>query len=159
MTIPPFEPATGYLPPGLYDADIHEIRRKLGFSPRRRALVSNLEEVANALFAAGVTDLRIDGSFVTEKPEPGDIDGFWVWNDSVRMDDIPTVLQDFSLVPDPATGKPKFPMWYQYGIELYIHPFMGGLRQGDLPEFFSHSRDGVERGYIRVVPFLHGSGG
>ena len=149
--LPHFDPLTGYLPPGLYRATIPEIRDCLGFSTKRLQLISALEQVAGALFRAGVTDLRIDGSFVTEKPEPGDIDGFLVLDNQVRFADIPLILQDFSLVPDPAGGKPKFPMWFQFGIELYIHPLMGGFQVGDLPEFFSHSRDGIERGYIQVI--------
>lgn len=152
MTIPDFDPTTGYLPPGLYEATVPQIQRRLGFTTRRRWLVANLGEVARMLFAAGVTDLRVDGSFVTEKPDPGDIDGFWTLDEGVRFDDVPAVLKDFSLLRDPHSGKPKFPMWHRYGIELYLHPHMGGFEPGDLPEFFSHSRDGVARGYVRVVP-------
>jgi len=135
----------------LYRATIQDIRVRLAFSQKRIQLISNLEIVSVQLFQAGISDLRIDGSFVTEKPEPGDIDGFWVLDDNVQFDKIPPILRDISKVPDPAGGKPKFPMWYKYGIELFIHPFMGGFKAGDLPEFFSHSRDGIERGYIQVI--------
>lgn len=152
MSIPSFESETGYLPVGLHEATIEEIRQKLGFSEKRRYLIASLEQAAKSLFAAGVTDLRVDGSFVTEKPEPGDIDGFWVAHEGVRFQDIPPLLLDFNVVVDPSGGKPKFPMWFKWGIELFVHPYMGGFEAGDLPEFFSHSRDGVARGYIRVIP-------
>jgi hypothetical protein len=152
MAIPDFDPRTGYLPPGLHEATLGDIQWRLGSTTRRRWLVANLAEVARLLFDAGVRDLRIDGSFVTEKPDPGDIDGFWIVDAEVRFEEIPSVLLDFSLVPDPGSGKPKFPMWHRYGLELFLHPMMGGFAPGDLPTFFSHSRDGVERGYLRVVP-------
>lgn len=156
--IPGFDPVTGYLPPGLYLATIDEIGRRLGFTQKRHQLIASLELAVRWLFDAGVTDLRIDGSFVTEKPEPGDIDGFWVMDDNVRLSEIPPILLDFSTVPDPASGKLKFPMWFQLGIELYVHPLMGGFQAGDLPEFFSHSRDGIPRGYIQVLPSGHAIG-
>ena len=152
MPIPAFDPGTGYLPPGLHKSTVAEIRQHLGFTLKRRQLIASLEQAARWLFGAGVTDLRIDGSFVTEKPEPGDIDGFWVLDERVRVEAIPPLLLDFSTVPDPTSGKPKFPMWFQMGIELYVHPHMGGFEAGDLPEFFSHSRDGTPRGYVQVIP-------
>ncbi len=31
-----------------------------------------------AAFWAGIEDIYIDGSFCTEKRDPGDIDGYWV---------------------------------------------------------------------------------
>lgn len=150
MPIPAFDSETGYLPPGLHRASFAEVWQKLGFTQKRRQLIASLEQVATWLFDAGVSDLRIDGSFVTEKPDPGDIDGFWVLDKRVRFREIPSLLTDFSTVRDPTSGKPKFPMWFQWGIELYIHPLMGGFEAGDLPEFFSHSREGVPRGYVQI---------
>lgn len=151
MAIPAFDEATGYLPAGLHEADLPEIHGALGFSDRRRWFIGSLERVDRDLKGAGVRDLRIDGSFVTAKPDPGDIDGFWVWDPNVDLGAIPPLLLDFSLVPDPRGGEPKFPMWFALGIELFIHPFhLGDDRQG-LPAFFSHSRDGEPRGYVRVT--------
>jgi len=151
MPIPLFDPETGYLPPGLHEATLAEVRAVLGFTPKRLRLVDGLEWAATRLFAAGVRDLRIDGSFVTAKPEPGDIDGFWVWETAVDMTAIPPILLDFSRVNDPAGREPKFPMWFQLGVELFIHPIMWAKPDADFPSFFSHSRDGVERGYVRVI--------
>jgi hypothetical protein len=152
MAIPAFDDETGYLPDGLYDATLTEVREVLGFSKERRRLIAGLERAANSLWSAGVDDLRIDGSFVTAKPVPGDIDGFWVWNPRVVYEEIDPLLRDWSTVADPVSGKPKFPMWYELGVELYVHPFDMGAPGIDFPTFFSHSRDNVPRGYVRVVP-------
>jgi hypothetical protein len=152
MPIPAFDQETGYLPAGLHRASLAEIRQVLGFTVRRMELIAGLEWAAGRLFAAGVRDLRIDGSFVTAKPFPGDIDGFWVAEVGVRYDAIPPILMDFSLVRDPGGREPKFPMWFAMGVELFVHPQMRGDAQHDLPHFFSHSRDGVPRGYVQVVP-------
>lgn len=152
MGIPAFDPVTGYLPPGLHDATIDEVSEAFGFSAGRRELLANLEWIARALFAAGVEDLRIDGSFVTDKPEPADIDGFWVDGPGVRWNEIPRPLKDFRAIPDPASDELKFPMWFRWRVELYVHPHHGTFAPGDFPHYFSHSRDGVPRGYVRVVP-------
>lgn len=150
MPIPDLDPATGYLPPGLHTATLAEIRIRFGTTRKRLQLLAGLEWAAAQLFSAGVLDLRIDGSFVTEKPEPGDIDGFWVYEPTVRWNDIPPILRDFTTVTDPSSREPKFRMWFKYGIELWVHPLHWGATGKHLPEFFSHSRDGAARGYIRV---------
>lgn len=154
MAIPPFELETGYLPPGLHPATMEEIRQLLGFTRRRLELIGNLEWATTMLLEAGVRDIRIDGSFATEKPEPGDIDGFWVYDPAlaIRWDAIPLVLLDFTLVPSPSGGESKFPMWHALGVELWVHPWHGGTETKDLPYFFSHSRDDVPRGYVQLVP-------
>lgn len=70
--------AEGLLPPGIFDCALPEIRARFGgfhFSDQRPRLYGRLEELivatrSSSLFAA----LLIDGSFVTAKPQPNDID-------------------------------------------------------------------------------------
>jgi Family of unknown function (DUF6932) len=76
--IPPFDSETGALPPGDHQATLEEVAARLGFTPRRRWLLKGLRAAVEALWAAGVAQIFVDGSFCTEKPEPGDIDGYWV---------------------------------------------------------------------------------
>jgi hypothetical protein len=76
--IPAFDSSTGALPPGDYRATLEEIATRLGFTPRRRWLLTGLRAAVEAFWAAGMEEIYIDGSFCTEKPDPGDIDGYWV---------------------------------------------------------------------------------
>ena len=76
--IPPFDSETGGLPPGDHRATLEEITKRLGFTPRRRWLLKGLRAAAAAFWAAGIEDIYLDGSFCTEKPDPADIDGYWV---------------------------------------------------------------------------------
>ncbi len=63
------------LPEGLYDTTLGEIRRTMGFSERRMALINGLESYLQAWDRYQVLEsVIIDGSFVTDKVEPGDID-------------------------------------------------------------------------------------
>ena len=73
--IPEFEPSTGALPPGNHPATLEQIEKGLGFTPRRRWLLKGLRAAVVAFWAVGIEEIYIDGSFCTEKPDPGDIDG------------------------------------------------------------------------------------
>jgi hypothetical protein len=151
--IPDFDSATGYLPPGVHDANITEVSKRFGNTVRRARLMVSLRNVVNQLWDAGVKEIFIDGSFCTATPVPNDIDGYWVFVkgfDHTKVD--PVLLQYDVFVTDPTSGLAVRPMKLRYGIELYVHPIqkatMGGITY---PEFFARSRDGVPRGYVRIV--------
>jgi hypothetical protein len=72
--IPPFR-ADGYLPQGLYQASEAEILFRFGASTkRRRQLAIRLRRWIELSRHARGRRLLIDGSFVTAKDEPNDID-------------------------------------------------------------------------------------
>lgn len=72
--IPPFE-EDGYLPPGLHPASLDEVASRFGDgSELRRVQVESLRWLIDLAKRAGVERLAIDGSFVTEIPEPNDVD-------------------------------------------------------------------------------------
>jgi hypothetical protein len=72
--IPPFR-ADGYLPEGLYLATEPEALFRFGASTRRRRrLALRLRQWVELARQVGGRRLLIDGSFVTEKEQPNDID-------------------------------------------------------------------------------------
>src|SRR5437868_1456583 len=72
--IPPFR-ADGYLPEGLHIATEAEISFRFGTSTRRRRrLVLRLRRWLELARQTGGRRFLLDGSFVTAKPEPEDID-------------------------------------------------------------------------------------
>jgi hypothetical protein len=77
MPIPDYKEG-GTLPPGVHLCTLEEIKERFGrfrISDRRSRLYRQLVEyVALARTSGEVQALIIDGSFVTEKVEPGDID-------------------------------------------------------------------------------------
>jgi len=75
--MPPFDPTTGLLPPGLHEASWEEIVDRYGGTPRRRTLLAGLRSGIDALRRAGCRRVYIDGSFITAKEEPGDFDACW----------------------------------------------------------------------------------
>jgi len=76
--IPAFDSSNGALPPGNHQATSDQIAERLDFTPRRRWLLEGLRAAVEAFWAAGIQEIYIDGSFCTEKPDPGDVDGYWV---------------------------------------------------------------------------------
>ena len=100
---------------------------------------------------AGIEEIYVDGSFCSEKPDPGDIDGYWVEPDSGVYDRIDPYWIDFDPILVPQMRKWKWRMWVDHGVEFFIHPAM--LAKADLAfqQFFRQDRDGQPRGVILVV--------
>jgi len=83
MAIPAFT-ATGDLPPGIHAATLKEVLARFsGETTRRRAVGARLERIVGIAHAAGhVARLVVFGSFVTDKPEPNDVDVFLLMEDT-----------------------------------------------------------------------------
>jgi len=77
MAIPSFN-EHGLLPTGIYDCTLEELKERFGRfqrSDRRQRLYRKLADYVEALKSAKIAqELIIDGSFVTSKAEPNDID-------------------------------------------------------------------------------------
>jgi len=77
MPIPPFE-SSGLLPLGVHDCSLEEIKERFASfqgSDRRPRLFGKLEAfIAEARASQIVRSLVLNGSFVTSKPAPNDID-------------------------------------------------------------------------------------
>ena len=89
----------GDLPPKVYEASLGEVIRCFGSStPRREVVATRLERVYE--IAKGTGHLKrfiIFGSFVTEKPDPNDIDIFMIMDDDfdvTQVDPSGSVLFD-----------------------------------------------------------------
>lgn len=65
------------LPPGVYQAELHEVEAAFATNVRRRDLFVGLVEAAGRLRSAGCQLIYLDGSYVTGKPRPGDFDACW----------------------------------------------------------------------------------
>ena len=128
-----------------------EITKRFGFTPRRRWLLRGLRKAVDAFRAAGIEEIFIDGSFCSAKPDPGDVDGYWVEPDAQVYDRIDPYWTDFEMVFVPHSRKRKWRMWADHGLEFFIHPVMRASVEAGFPEFFRHDRDGRQQGVIHVV--------
>jgi hypothetical protein len=105
-SIPPFDDR-GYLPPGVYEADEAEFNRRFGFNSYRQQLLTGLRAALISLKQAGCNRVYIGGSFITNKAEPGDVDGCF---EGLYIDE--SVIDPIFINSDLDAQKVK------YGVEL-----------------------------------------
>ena len=105
--IPAFE-ADGYLPVGLYAASEAEIIFRFGTSTRRRTeLAIRLRRWIELARAVSARRLLVDGSFVTAKPAPDDVDAA-IWLPPDFQDQVARgVAEALELHNMLRTGQPK----------------------------------------------------
>jgi len=125
----------------------------------RSLLVDNLEILVKHLWAVGIEEIFINGSFVEEKGHPNDIDGYfecdvksfheirsklytldniWTWNPNLRKS---------------YRGYPKkqLPMWHKYRVEFYPH---FGQLSGIIDEFGNDQQFPAAFRKTRGIPAL-----
>lgn len=135
--IPPFEEPAGLLPPGEYKASLVEIRETLCWNYRRREIYSGLEYVAGELRSYQVDRIWVDGSFVTNKERPKDVDVAY----EVPRDADP---DDWGwLSPGRHRDLKRF-------RRVDLHQDWPG--QPRMSRFFCQDRDGTSKGILLLVP-------
>ncbi len=143
--IPPFDPATGNLPPGVHEATWDEILARYGYTPHRLALLAGLKAALDTLRQAGYGRAYVDGSFVTAKEVPNDFDACWEMAgvDFDLLDRLDTVLLDWR--NRRAGQKAKF------GGERFIAESAADPWGTPYLEFFQRDRDtGDLKGIVAI---------
>ena len=136
------------LPPGVYRVTLREIEERLTWNTRRRRLFRGLRLALANLASAGVRRVWIDGSFVTARDEPNDIDGCWDPHPSVDADKLDPVFRD--------ARAPRQSMKAKYGVDFLIAGTAlvdaGGERVED---FFQEDGHGNPKGILLVKIGTH----
>ena len=125
---------------GIHEATLAEIGGRLTDNPVRLALFEGLKQAIRNLQGAGVRQVFIDGSFVTSKPDPGDIDGCWEGGANTQIEKIDPVLLDFS--------NSRSAMKQKYGVDLFPQFWTEAESGQPFVEFFQTSRNGTRRGIL-----------
>jgi hypothetical protein len=68
-------PKPAVYPRGTIKRRWRRVRKRLGFTPRRRWLCNGLRVAVEAFWNAAIEEIYITGSFCSEKPDPDDVDG------------------------------------------------------------------------------------
>ncbi len=142
MPIPTFR-AGGYLPEGLHEASEDEVITRFGAStPRRVYLMGRLRRWLDLARAVGARRFFIDGSFVTEKAEPGDVDAVVWLPDGFREQVSAGQSEAIELQSMVRAREPK-ELFAAYSSEMW----------GGWVEFFSGTRepDARRKGVVEVV--------
>ena len=133
--------AIGELPPGVHPATLTEIEAVF-VTPPRRHLFDGLRRTVQNLSAAGVRRVFIDGSFVTTKADPNDIDGCWEWTEEVHLDLLDPVLLDFTQ----ARGA----MREKYGVDFFLATWVEAGSGLTFLDFFQRNRADDPKGIVQL---------
>ena len=137
--IPDFD-SRGLLPKGLFRASWQEIEKRFGGNRRRRQLLKGLKSALDLLKEAGCRRVYIDGSFVTSKEWPNDIDVCWDV-DGVDPISLDSVFFDFSNAREAQRSK--------FGAEFF--PAQAPQRLKTFLDFFQIDKvSGRPKGIIEL---------
>lgn len=125
----------GFLPEGIHPATLEEIEEAFGSrNPKRRELMTLLKEALKNLKAAGVEKVWLNGSFISGKDDPGDIDGCWEY----------TPKLDFNII-DPAFLNPPYTLRKKFKMELFIEGTEAGPEGMPWKIFFQNRKDNIQK--------------
>lgn len=133
----------GVLPPAVHPTRLQEFKMKFGFNRYRQKMIEQgFLPVLNELRDNSVRNIFVDGSFVSEKPFPGDIDAY-------------------VLVPDRTHPLFRFiagrhEAWRRlYGVHCFpaIQKEGGFGSEEHWKSFFGHQRDECPKGIVALELF------
>jgi hypothetical protein len=134
--------AIGELPPGMHLATFAEVEAVFVTTPRRRRLFEGLRLAIQNLHAAGVRRVFINGSFVTTKADPNDIDGCWEWTEEVHLDLLDPVLLDFT--------QARRAMRDKYGVDFFLATWVEAGSGLTFLDFFQRNREDAPKGIVQL---------
>ncbi len=135
----------GLLPPGVHETDLAELEEKMGWSRKRRELLEGLGAALGVMAASGVERAYLDGSFVTDKDRPNDVDGCYDLAEDVTADDLKRLAPIFPPSPsNRAEAKRRFGVDFFPAAATELGSGQPFLR------FFQTDRQGRERGVLSV---------
>ena len=144
MSVSPDFDENGNLPPGVYEVSLQDIGIRFTWTDRRKKLFEGLKLAIDNLTKANVKKVWIDGSFVTSKDDPNDIDGCWQYDKDVNADKLDPVFLD--MYP------PREAMKIKYGVDFLISGVLTSDSPGNtIEEFFQIDRDGNKKGILLLV--------
>ncbi len=133
------------LPPGIYETALEELHEKMGWSRRRLVLLEGLERALELMAASGVRRVYLDGSFVTDKDRPNDIDGCYDLKEGATAEELKAMAPIFPPSPDNRAKAKEL-----YGVDFF--PAAATELGSGQPflQFFQKDREGRERGVLML---------
>ncbi len=149
MSIPALD-GEGVLPIGVHDCTIDQVRSAFRGFGRRGRLFDQLEEYITDICRSGkVRSVVVDGSFVTDKAEPHDVDIVVVLDPDVEWPSSDSLPPYYTTRLERLFVNRK----YQDQIDLHV-AHEGSEEEADWLDYFSEvkGKDGQLKGILRVTP-------
>ena len=144
MSLPPFTESGG-LPPGAYAASLSEVLDHFGAgSARRQAVALRLERIYHVARHTGhLARFVVFGSFVTDKPEPNDVDAFLLMDDAF---DASELIGEARLLFDHPAAQAHF------GASVFWLRRLACLGGEQVTiEYWQVTRGGAQRGIVEII--------
>lgn len=138
----------GLLPEGIHDMDLNQVRELFGkfrSTDRRPTLFSKLQVFLEAAKETGfVRFVIVDGSFVTSKPDPGDIDLIVVTD--------PDVFEKSDYAPYEYDMLSSRRLRRRFDFDVFVVP-MGNSAYDEYVDLFSQVKEDIQvrKGVVRVI--------
>lgn len=144
VSLPPFT-HSGDLPPGVHAASLREVLDRFGTGAiLRKAVALRLERIYDMARSTGrVARFVVFGSFVTDKPEPNDVDVFLLMDDAF---DASELTGETRLLFDHSAAQAHFGASVFWLRRLAC---LGG-EQATI-EYWQVTRGGAHRGIVEVI--------
>ena len=137
--IPNFE-KSGLLPVGIHFAIWNDFEKSFVTNQQRLNLLEGLRKALKLLYSFGCKEIYIGGSFITDKPEPEDID---VCYDNTGIEWNAFLKQHPEFRPTKYGNKQQKK---KYGCEFFaINAF-----EYNMVQFFQFDKDGNQKGIIKI---------
>ena len=131
---------SGLLPSGIHNATWDEFVENFGINEHRLKLLDGLKKGLNILQQHACKEAYIDGSFVTAKPLPNDVD---VCYDNTNMD-WKKFIKEHPEFNDLKNGSKIQKEKYQ--SEFYAY----NAFEDSILQFFQFDRDGNSKGIVKI---------
>ncbi len=152
VPLPPFN-YHGYLPEGVHETTLTQLRDRFVINPRRMHLWQRLEEFLSRAVATNYfSHVYIDGGFITNKPAPDDIDVI-LQTHAAYGPEVFAAMEPFF-----AEGLEVIHERYSVHLHFWCEGFPGGL--SDFRRFFQYLRpqdaaplglrEGARKGIVRI---------
>lgn len=130
----------GLLPSGIHSLSWNELVEEFGINNHRLKLLKGLKEGLNILFEYGCKEVCIDGSFVTSKLLPNDID---VGYDNTKMNWKKFIKEqpEFNDIKNGSKIQKE-----KYQSEFYAY----NAFEDSILQFFQFDRDGNPKGIVKI---------
>lgn len=144
MALPEFT-ETGDLPQGVHPAPLPDVIDRFGkATPRRKIIAQRLERIYRLAAATGhLARFIVFGSFVTDKPEPNDVDLFMLMHDTF---DLSHVAGEGRLLFEHPAAQDHF------GASIFWVRRMAALGGEEATvQYWQIKRDGTQRGIVEII--------
>jgi hypothetical protein len=135
----------GDLPPGIHQATLTQVLEHFGQdTPQRRIMARRLEHIYSLAVRTGhLARFIIFGSFITSKPDPGDVDIFLLMEDTF---DVSQLSGEEALIFDHVVTQN-----YEGASIFWIRRLAALEGEKATVEYWQLKRDGDKRGIVEVI--------